>query len=49
MDEVRMTNEQDELRMDLDKLSKENLEELVLLLVRKLRNSMSQERDRCGR
>ncbi len=39
----------DELRIDIENLSDENLEELSRLVVRKLRESMRQERDRSGR
>ena len=43
------TADEDELRIDVENLSEENLEELTLLVVRKLRESMRQERDRSGR
>ena len=38
-----------ELRIDIENLSDENLAELSRLVVRKLRESMRQERDRSGR
>ena len=36
------------IRMDLDDLSNQELDELAFLVVKKLRESMSQERDRSG-
>ena len=48
MDDTQIANN-DELRIDVENLSEENLEELSRLVVRKLRESMRQERDRSGR
>lgn len=42
------TDNRDELRMDVDSLSEEDLEELARTIVRKLRESMRQEKDRSG-
>lgn len=36
------------IRMDLDDLSNQELDELAFLVVKKLRESMRQERDRSG-
>lgn len=43
------TKDLDELRIDVEKLTEENLDELALLVVRRLRDSMRQELDRSGR
>ena len=41
-------SERSRLRIDLDKLTEHELEELARLIVKKLRDSMSRERDRTG-
>ena len=48
MDESKIDN-RDELRMDVDRLSESELNELARLIIRKLRELMRQERDRSGR
>ena len=48
MEETKNDN-RDELRMDLQKLSEQDLEELARVVVRKLRESIRQESDRSGR
>ena len=47
MDEKK-TDNRNELRMDLSRLSEKELDELARLVVRKLRESVRQESDRCG-
>ena len=48
MDDKR-TDYSDEIRLDTEKLSEQDLEELARRVVRKLKESMSRECDRCGR
>ena len=42
-------DKEDVIRMDLDELSERELDDLAYLVVKKLRESMRQERDRSGR
>jgi hypothetical protein len=48
MNDAEITR-QDELRINVEKLTESELEELANLVVRKLRDSMREERDRSGR
>ena len=43
------TGEGNELRIDLDKLTEEQLEDLARLVWKKLRNEVRQETERAGR
>jgi len=49
MAEEQKSDELNELRVEVDKLSEQELEDLARLVTRKLRESMRQERDRSGR
>ena len=49
MAEAERAEKSDELRVNVEKLSEQNMEDLALLVARKLRESMLQERDRAGR
>lgn len=44
-----LSDENDKLKIDIDNLTEDDLEELARIVVRKLRESMRQERDRSGR
>ncbi len=47
--DTSIAGEGNELRIDLDKLSEEQLEDLARLVWKKLRNEVRQESDRAGR
>lgn len=49
MAETERAENSDRLRVNVEKLSEQNMEDLALLVARKLRESMLQERDRAGR
>ena len=49
MAEEQKSDDLDILRIEVDKLSERDLEDLARLVARKLRESMRQERDRSGR
>ncbi len=49
MAEAERAENSDELRINVEKLSEQNLEELAFLVTRKLQESMRQERDRAGK
>ena len=49
MAEEQRSDDWDDLKVDLDKLSDKQLEDLAQLVTRKLRESMRQDRDRSGR
>ena len=49
MAEEQKSDELNEVRVEVDKLSEQELEDLARLVTRKLRESMRQERDRSGR
>lgn len=48
MDQIH-NGELENLQLDVNSLSKKDLEELARIIVRKLRDVMRQERDRTGR
>ena len=47
--EEKRTDDIDKLRVNTEKLSEQDLEELARCVVRKLKESMGHERDRSGR
>lgn len=47
--DTSLSGEENELRIDLDKLTEEQLEDLVRLVWKKLRNEVRRESDRAGR
>ena len=47
--DTSIAGEGNELRIDLDKLTEEQLEDLARLVWKKLRNEVRQESDRAGR
>ncbi len=49
MAEIQQADEWDEVRINVEKLSEQELEELARLVIYKLRESMRQARDRSGR
>ena len=49
MAEEQRSDDWDDLKMDVDKLSDQQLEDLAQLVTRKLRESMRQDLDRSGR
>ncbi|MBQ6502810.1 MAG: hypothetical protein IJI14_08510 [Anaerolineaceae bacterium] len=49
MAEAEKNAKSDELRVNVEKLSEQELEDLALLVTRKLHESMRRERDRAGR
>lgn len=49
MAEIQQADEWDEVRVNVEKLSEQDLEELARLAVHKLRESMRLDRDRSGR
>ena len=49
MAEEKRSDDFDELLVDVNKLSEQDMEELARLVTRKLRESMREDRDRSGR
>ena len=48
MAEEQRSDDWDDLKVDVDKLSDQQLDDLAQLVIRKLRESMRQDRDRSG-
>lgn len=48
MAEIQQAQDWDDLRVNVEELSEQDLEELALLVTRKLREAMRQARDRSG-